>query len=151
MVEYLLDANVLLYPYDRREPGKADRADEVIEILSYSDSAAISVQGLAEFLWNATRKIPGPMPHDYAETRLRELAAAFRILDMTLPIVLEAARGAAEHHLSYWDAQVWATAKLNQIPVVLRENMHGRESLEAVRFINPFAQGFDISTLTARR
>jgi len=42
------------------------------------------------------------------------------------------------HGFSYWDAQIWATARLNQIPIVLSEDFaHGRR-IEGVRFLNPF-------------
>lgn len=53
-------------------------------------------------------------------------------------IVLEAARGVRDHATSFWDAQVWATAKLNQIPVVLSEDFASGSVIEGVRFENPF-------------
>src|SRR5439155_1039861 len=49
------------------------------------------------------------------------------VLSVTPLIVLEAARGARDHGLNYWDAQLWATARLNQIPLILTEDFaHGR-------------------------
>ena len=53
-------------------------------------------------------------------------------------IVLEAARGVRDHVMSFWDAQVWATAKLNQIPVVFSEDFASGSVIEGVRFENPF-------------
>ena len=44
-----------------------------------------------------------------------------------------------EHQLSYWDAQIWAAARLNQVPVVFSEDFRAGVSLEGVRFVNPFA------------
>jgi predicted nucleic acid-binding protein len=41
--------------------------------------------------------------------------------------------------MSLWDAQVWATAKLNQIPVVLSEDFASGSVIEGVLFENPFA------------
>ena len=43
-----------------------------------------------------------------------------------------------DFRISYWDALVWATAKMNQIPVVLSEDFPHISVLEGVRFINPF-------------
>ena len=60
-------------------------------------------------------------------------------------IILEAARGARQHHFSYWDAQIWATAKLNQIPVVLSEDFSDGQSTEGIRFMNPFSAKFQLS------
>lgn len=59
-------------------------------------------------------------------------------------IVQEAIRGVVEHKFSYWDAQIWATARLNQIPIVLSEDFsHGR-FVEGVHFLNPFAPGVEL-------
>lgn len=60
-------------------------------------------------------------------------------------IILEAARGVRAHRFSYWDAQIWATAKLNQIPVVLSEDFSDGQSTEGIRFTNPFSPKFQLS------
>ena len=49
------------------------------------------------------------------------------------------------HHMSYWDAQIGATAKLNQIPVVLSEDFSDGQSTEGIHFINPFSAKFQLS------
>jgi predicted nucleic acid-binding protein len=82
-----------------------------------------------------------------AYTQVEAFCNALSIYPITPAIILEAARGVRDHQLSYWDAQVWATAKLNQIPWVLSEYLPGKESLEGVRFLNPFRKDFDISDL----
>jgi len=41
--------------------------------------------------------------------------------------------------MSFRDAQVWATAKLNQIPVVLSQGFASGSVIEGVQFENPFA------------
>jgi predicted nucleic acid-binding protein len=80
-----------------------------------------------------------------------DLVDAFSVYEVTQAIVLEAARAARDHQMSYWDAQVWATAKLNQIPYVLSEDLQGWDRLEGVRFVNPFARGFELSSLGISR
>ncbi len=66
---------------------------------------------------------------------------------VTLLVVLDAGRGVRDHRLSYFDAQLWATARLNQIPLVLSEDFtHGR-TLEGVRFLNPFEPAFSPAAL----
>ena len=44
------------------------------------------------------------------------------MIDLSPMIVLEAVRWVRDHRMAYWDAQVWATARLNQIPTVLSED-----------------------------
>ena len=56
-------------------------------------------------------------------------------------------RGLQRHSLSYWDALVWSTAKLNQLPYILSEDFTDGILLEGVRFLNPFAEMFDLGVL----
>ena len=65
---------------------------------------------------------------------------------MTGAIVLEAIRGVHTYRMPYWDAQIWALAHLNQIPVVLSEDFGDGVSIEGVRFVNPFSAGFNLET-----
>ena len=57
---------------------------------------------------------------------------------MTPEIVLEAARGAVQYGLPFWDAQIWATAKMNHIPRVVTEDFSTGSRIEGVEFVNPF-------------
>jgi predicted nucleic acid-binding protein len=58
-------------------------------------------------------------------------------------IVLEAIRGVRDHKPSYYNAQIWAAARLNQIPIVFSEDFH-HGVLEGVRLVNPFSADFKI-------
>jgi predicted nucleic acid-binding protein len=71
------------------------------------------------------------------------------VVALTPPVVLEAARGSRDFQLSYWDAQLWATARMNQIGVVLSEDFQDGRVIEGVRFVNPFSTSFDLSALLA--
>ena len=57
-------------------------------------------------------------------------------------VVPEAVRGARTHHLSDYDAQVWAAGRLNQVGIVFGEDFADGSTLEGVRFVNPFAAEF---------
>jgi hypothetical protein len=48
--------------------------------------------------------------------------------------------------MAYWDAQIWASAKMNQIPVVFSEDFGDGVIIEGVRFVNPFSAGFNLET-----
>ncbi len=58
-------------------------------------------------------------------------------------IVLEAARGVRDYQFSFWDAQIWATARLNQIPTIYSEDFNVNSAIEGVRFLNPLSDGLD--------
>jgi predicted nucleic acid-binding protein len=90
------------------------------------------------------RKLDPPLLPDEAYEQASLIAASWTVFPLTPQIVLEAVRGVRDHRLSYYDAQVWACARLNQIPVVFSEDFQDGQLLEGVKFINPFADHFDI-------
>ena len=140
----LVDTNVLVYAYDRSEPEKQRRAMEVLDYLAVSGMGAISTQVLSEFFVAITRKIPAPLSVAEAYERVENYLQAWDVLDVTGMIVLEAARGVRDHQFNFWDAQVWAAARLNQIPVVFSEDFNVGQVTEGVRFVNPFAEEFHL-------
>jgi predicted nucleic acid-binding protein len=142
MTGILIDTNVLVYAYDRGEFEKQEQAKGLLEYLHSQGTARLSAQTLAEFFRAVTRGREPILPVDQAQLQAEILAQAWMVLDITPQIVLEAMRGVREHRFSYWDAQVWATARLNQIPVVLSEDPPSVQVLEGVRFVNPFAKDF---------
>jgi predicted nucleic acid-binding protein len=68
------------------------------------------------------------------------------VYDLTSMIVLEAGRGVRDHQFSYYDAQIWATARLNQVPIILSEDFSAGSIIEGVRFVDPFSPGFAMET-----
>jgi predicted nucleic acid-binding protein len=72
------------------------------------------------------------------------LCETFPVFDVTRFIVLEAARGVREYRLSYYDAQIWATARLNQVPTIFTEDFQSGRHLEGVQFLDPLQSGFDL-------
>ncbi|GIV79914.1 MAG: twitching motility protein PilT [Litorilinea sp.] len=142
----LVDTNVLVYAYDRAEPEKQRRALEVLDLLAISGAGAISTQVLSEFFVAVTRKIAAPLSVPDAYDRVKNYLQSWTVLDLTGLIVLEAARGVRDHQFSFWDAQIWATARLNQIPVVFSEDFNVGQVTEGVRFVNPFAEEFQLES-----
>jgi len=144
MDQVLIDTNVLVYSCDRHDFDKQQRSLELMASLQESGFGSISVQSLAEFFAAATRGREPLLSIANACARQAELARMWRVLDLTPAIALEAAAGVREHRLSYWDAQIWASARLNQVPVVLSEDFQDGQWLEGVRFVNPFSTKFDL-------
>lgn len=142
---YLLDTNVLVYLHDPSDPARHERARKVVAEVGRRPSAALPVQALAELASVALRKLrlDARLVHRHVES----LERAFTILPLTPAVVLESIRGVRDHQLSYYDAQIWASAKLAQIPIVLTEDFSVGAVLEGVTFLDPFAASFDVTTL----
>ena len=136
------DTNVLVYAYNRSEPVKQQRAFQVLERLAVTGLGAVSTQVLSEMFVTLTRKIPAPLQVDEAYDRLRNYTLSWTVLEVTAMIVLEAARGVRDHRFNNWDSLIWATARLNQIALVLSEDFGHMTEIEGVRFVNPFASEF---------
>ena len=136
-----IDTNVLVYAYDFSQPEKQASAVETLDDLYETQSGVLSTQVLSEFFVVVTRKLAAPLTVDEASERLENLASVWPVAVITPLVVIEAARGVRQHQLSYWDSLIWATARLNQIQVVLSEDFNQGHSLEGVAFINPFTDG----------
>ncbi len=140
----LVDTNVLVYAYDRSEPHKQQRALETLDHLVRHDAGVLSTQVLAEFFVTVTRKLRAPLTVAETVDRLEHLVQAWNVVSVSPMVILEAARGVRDHQFSFWDAQIWAAARLNQIPLIFSEDFHTGSTVEGVTFINPFADDFAI-------
>lgn len=140
-----VDSNVLVYAYDRSEPDKQRRALEVLDRLALTGAGVISIQVLSEFFVAVTQKIAAPLSVNEASDRVRNYLHSWRVVDLTGMIVLEAARGVRDHQFHFWDAQIWATARLNQISVIFSEDFDVGAVTEGIHFVNPFAEDFRIA------
>jgi predicted nucleic acid-binding protein len=145
----LIDTDVLVYAVDSTEASKSARARRVLESLGSSGMAALSAQVLGEYCSVILGKFRHLVPRQSVEAQAEAWAQVFAVCDTTERIVLEAARGCVHHQMSYYDAQIWACARVNRIPLVLSEDFADGTVVEGVRFANPFAEGFDLDALLA--
>ena len=139
-----VDTNVLVYAYDRSEPEKQKQARQVLDYLTTAGAGAISTQILSEFFVTVTRKLTAPLSNKQAYDRVKNYLQSWTTLNLTGMIVLEAARGVCDYQFSFWDAQIWAAARLNQISTVFSEDFNTGAVIEGIQFVNPFAEDFQI-------
>jgi predicted nucleic acid-binding protein len=145
MTPALIDTNILIYLMDVQDLVKQSKAQETLDALESSQAGRLSVQNLAEFFHVATRRLKPPLTPTEALAQIELFQRMWPVFNLTPLVVLEAARGVRDHQLAYYDAQLWATARLNQIPLILSEDFRSGHALEGVRFVNPFVDGFQLS------
>jgi predicted nucleic acid-binding protein len=143
---HLIDTNLLIYPFDGRDPVKQGRARQVLSALATHRTGVLSSQTLSEFANVMLRKLNLPGSQVYGLVDRYE--QTFPVLSLTGSVVLEAVRGVRDHHFAYYDAQMWASAKLNQLPSLLSEDFPNGSSVEGVAFQNPLDPAFNLSLLT---
>ena len=142
-VRALIDTNVLVYAYDPFGEIKQHSALTLLEHLLKTGTGIISAQILAEFFVTVTRKIPEPLAIEQAMTRVERFCRMWTVLEINEMIIYEAVRGVKVYQFSYWDAQIWASARLNQAALVLSEDFSHNSVIEGIRFVNPFLPDFD--------
>lgn len=133
-----IDTNVLVYRYDPRDPVRHSQAKAVIGSISRSGGGIIPVQCLAEFSNVGLRKLGDVMTPNEVREAVDLLRTVFETVPLTAAVVLEALRGVADHQMSYYDAQVWAAARLAQAEVLVSEDFNSGSSIGNVTFVNPF-------------
>jgi predicted nucleic acid-binding protein len=136
----LLDTNLLVYLADQNDPIKQARAKEVLEWVELNRTGCLSAQCLAEFVAVTMRKLNPPLTPQEALEWSSRFVRLWPVYDLTSQVVLEAIRGVRDYSLPYYDAQIWATARLNQVTYIFSEDFHDGLFLEGVRFINPLTR-----------
>jgi predicted nucleic acid-binding protein len=145
--DFLVDTNVLIYVYDASSPEKRRRAMEVMDRLFDSGRGSLSVQVLGEFYTNVTRKPLLPLTRNQAHDSSIRLTRSWPIWGLTERIFVNAIQGVAAHSLSYWDALLWATAGENGVSNILTEDQQHSRIVGGIRYLNPFADDFDLALL----
>jgi len=144
MIEILIDTNLLVYMFDLAEAEKRKKAIQILHELEIHQRGCLSVQCLSEFVNATTRRKTPLLTLAEAALQVDDFLLAFPTFPLTPTIIMEALRGAREHSVSYYDAQIWACAHLNQIPVIFSEDFSDGRVIEGVRFANPFSETFEL-------
>lgn len=144
MTAVLLDTNVLVYAFDMAESTKRLHAMKIILGLQTNSLGCLSTQCISEFFNAAIRGISPKLSIEEAIQAVQDYLLAFPTFPLTQSIVLEAARAVRDHSISFYDAQIWASALINEVPLVFSEDFQDGRVIEGVRFVNPFAETFEL-------
>jgi len=130
-----VDTNVLVYAVDTSEPGKRQRALELLA--SNPENIVISAQVLGEFYVTVTRKLPSPLPERDAAASVERLSGLPTVsVDAGL---VDAAIGISrDSQISYWDGLILAAARSAGCERLLSEDLSDGQVIADVRIENPF-------------
>ncbi|GAB4281658.1 MAG: PIN domain nuclease [Coriobacteriia bacterium] len=138
----VVDTNVLVYALDARDAAKQQASRALLAALAEAGQGVLTAQVIAEYFSVVTRKLAPPLDPVTAALHVADYRRAFAVLDVSADAVEEALRGVCEHQLSFWDAQLWAAARIAGFDVVLSEDFEDGRSIDGVRFVDPFRRGF---------
>ena len=131
MSKPFLDSNIVLYLLSG-DAAKADRAQALLEA-----GGVVSVQVLNEVTSVCLRKLKMPWPE--VDALLLAVKAACEVLPLTVASHEKAVELAKRFQLSFYDANIVASAVLSGAPVLLSEDMHGGLLIEGLMIQNPFS------------
>ena len=137
----LIDTNILVYAYTDDDKVKQARANFVLRTMEQHNAGFLSVKTLSEFFNVMRRQKKAP---DEIIKIMRFYTQTWIVYPLTTDIVLEAARGVRDHQFGYWDAQMWATAKLNKLDALFTEDMSSGSTIDGVTLLNPLDPTFDL-------
>ena len=133
-----VDANVLVYAFDKSAKAKQVIASQLLEGLWASGVGCASVQVLQEFFVVVTRRVPEPLSIDTASERVRELIA-WNIFTPGPNDVLSAIAIHKNARINFWDAMIVHAAAEMGCEVLWTEDLADRQTVGGVAIRNPFA------------
>jgi predicted nucleic acid-binding protein len=131
-----VDANVLVYARDPRDPAKQSRAVQWLDRLWETRTGRTSCQVLAEFYSVSTRKLG--VPHDRA---WEEVARYFAWTPHAVnELVLQRAHDLERRYgLAWWDSMIVAAAQLQDCLVLLTEDLQEGMVFGTLAVRSPFS------------
>jgi len=133
----LVDTNILVYAYDLDAADKRAQAAEIVDRLWDEGHGVLTTQVLAEFFVTITRKVKQPLSIADARQIIADYRAGWTVFPTVPETVLQAIDGVLQHQLSFWDAMIWAAARLNDVNTIYSEDMQTGQIIEGVRIDNP--------------
>jgi len=137
-----LDTNVLVYAADSRVPWKQQRARAVLGALQSLGCGWISTQVAAEYFSAIVRKLPTPFSVRDAIAEVEQQLDVWNVVGVTDIVVRKALKLMRGSGVSYWDAQILATASQYGLPLLFTEDMGDNAVISGVRIVNPFREDF---------
>lgn len=146
MSAVLVDTNILVYSIDGSCPARHAAVARTLVGLG-RDRVLVSAQVLSEFANVMVHPRKLAMHAADAAGTVQAIVEACGVLAVDAEVVVAAISARDRWQLEYYDAQIWAAAALNDVPVVLSEDFASGATLGGVTFINPFAEDFDLGAL----
>ena len=140
--DVFVDSNIFLYAA-APDDSKMHRAEALLASLHASHTLAVSPQVIAEVFVNVERVYGTPAAFERI-TALRNSAELQPLDSVTTDATL---RIKNRYGFSYWDAQVLAAAHAAGATLLLTEDLQDGQVIEGVTVVDPFREGFDLSSL----
>lgn len=138
-----VDANVLLYAFDDRDPAKQQRAREWLTECWLRRCGRLSTQVLNAFYADARKRFATAISAGDARAEVRRYQT-WQPWQIDQPTVETAWAAESRYHLGYYDALMVAAAQHMGCELLLTEGLpHGRR-IDKLQVVNPFLAAPDL-------
>jgi predicted nucleic acid-binding protein len=132
-----VDTNVLTYLFDDAEPEKQKLAGERLRTEQRERELVVSTQVLQELYASLTTG-SHPIATAVVAEKAVQHAAGLTVVQVDVPLVLQAITRSREHSLSFWDALIVGAALAAECNVLLSEDLNDGQLFGKLRVTNPF-------------
>ena len=131
-----LDTNILFYSVDVDAGVRHEKSARIVEKAVKEGSCVLTLQALSEFFFASTRK--GKISLTTAGEQVSNWMTFFPVVHAQPSVLPKAISAVKDHHLAFWDAFLWATAKEAGIAKILTEDFQHEREIGGVLYVNPF-------------
>jgi predicted nucleic acid-binding protein len=132
-----LDTNILVYAYDKSEPEKQTKAQNLLTGGIEQEHSVLSVQVLGEFFNVVTRHIPQPMKSNEA-LEIIDMLGILPVQEIDLTMVKRAINTHERYRISYWDALIVSAAERAGCTCLLSEDLNDGQTYHNILVRNPY-------------
>ena len=138
MSDDFADSNVVIYMFDRDNPGKREIARRIVREGIASGSLSISFQVVQEVLNVLTRKLQEPLSGEQAGHLFRTVLSELWHVMPSQELYERALTLAARYGFRFYDAVIVAGALEAGCTRLLTEDLQDGQRIEGLRIENPF-------------
>ena len=135
--KYFLDTNILVYAYDKTDPSKQQKAQDLLKEGLKSEKAVISSQVLSEFYVTLTQKLPQPLSRKEAKAQI-VLLSALEVIPVDVQVIYQAIDYQQRWKVSYWDALILSAAQYGKCSIIYSENFSAAQRYGSLKIHNIF-------------
>lgn len=132
-----LDSNIIIYAYDKSDPERQKKAQQILKDVFQNENGILSPQVLSEFFVVVTRKIKNPLSSIDAKTIISSLSF-LQVEEIDLTSVKRAIETHIQFKISYWDSLIISTAERAVYNIILSEDLNHGQIINGVEINNPF-------------
>ena len=131
------DSNILVYSADERDLQKKEIASRLINEITETGRGVISTQCLQEFFNVAVKKLN--LKKNEAKEYVEFFTDIFSVIQVSVPLILNAVDISIRTQFSFWDSLVLSTANESNCIIVYSEDLNDGQIVGGTKILNPFA------------